>query len=176
MPFYEDESLKTCLVDFGNGRSLTIKLKEDFGSMPVARRFLAHSKRAAAAQKNIERLEKKQESVESVEQFNEIQKEIETWEAVPDNLQLLIEFIFSCGKGWDRYANKEAETRGEEVPFTKENIGTLPINVLNKISNALLKQTGLLEETDPKDSLTTSPQPSTPKDTETSNFPTGRLN
>lgn len=176
MPFYEDESVNTCLVDFGNDRSLTIKLRDSFGSVPLARQLMSHTKRAAAAQKNIERLEKKQETVESVEQFNELQKEIETWESVPDNLQLLTDFIFACGKGWDRYANKEAQERGEEVPFTKEKIASLPINVLNKISNALLKQMGLLEETDPKDSLTTSPRPSTQKDTATSNFPTGRLN
>lgn len=151
MPIYQDDNSKICVTDFGNGRMLEIRLKDSFGSVESARHFIALSKKANAAERSIAKLEAKQNEGVPLEEFNKLQAQIEEWRVVPDNLTILVDFIYAAGTGWDNYPNREAEQRGEELPFTKENIGNIHIKRLNKIAGNLLAMMGLTEEDeDPK--------------------------
>lgn len=150
MAFYDDElEVNSYTTTFPNGASLTIKLKPNFDSTAYVRQFIARSRAATNLEAKIKELEEKQLRA-SVDDYEKIGQEIVKLQQRPDQLEVMTDVIFMTGEGWDRYRNKEDEAEGKAVPFTKENIQTMKLTVLNAIVNSLTKTMGLGGEDDPK--------------------------
>lgn len=161
MPFYDDENIVTSYTtDFGNGATLTIKLKSNFDSAEYVRQFLARSRAAINVDAKITSLEEKQKAA-PVQDFDKIQKEIEQLQERPDLLQVMSDVIFMTGESWDRYKTKEDEANNNPVPFTKENIAGMKLKVLDRITKSLTDAMGVTGgDADPKAPLKESESPS----------------
>src|ERR1044072_4168754 len=160
MAFYDDEEVVgEYTTDFGNGRTLTIKLKPNFDSAEYVRQFMARSRAATNVEEKIKTLETKQLTAPTAE-YDKIAKEIEELQKRADQIAVMSDVIFMTGNGWDRFASKEAEINNTPVAFTKEAIAGLKLKVLNKIVESLTKAMGMSDDSDPKAPLNESALPS----------------
>ncbi len=146
MPFYLEDS-ETLTVDCGKGRSITLVLRA--GTLDVsAVRLLWHSEQQVRRDQN--RIQQFENDLKtpglSDAEYDSITTRIKSLEDKPDNLNVLVDQIFKCVKGWtDCFANPDAEKRGEVEPFTKENIEHVGPGGLMKITRAIASHLGLNE-------------------------------
>lgn len=156
-----DEQLK---VDVGKGRSITLVLRGE--TMDIAGlRLLWHNQGQVTRDQN--RIAQLEEQLADAnlpdEQYEAITARIKSLQEKPDGLTLLVDLIFRSAKGWTNYfADAEAETRGEVVAFTKENIERMGPRALTVISRRLAAHFGLNsmgEEDEPGEAKGRSPEP-----------------
>ena len=147
MPFVLEKDDNTLCVDFGQGRSITFRMREEAGNIQALRLLIQKEKRAKLAVARIEQLTEQAKNAKDNTQYQKLIQEIEQLASEPDDVSVVIDMILAGSQGWtDYYATKEAEAAGQVQEFNKANIEKLPINALGKISKAFTAHYGIGEE------------------------------
>jgi hypothetical protein len=156
----DDEVVSEVVTEFGNGRSLTIKLKPDAAGIPTARRLTNLYRQTASVGRGIEALEAQQAKADP-KKFADLQAKINEWRALPDEFKIAVDFLLAVGDGWDYYPNRQAEERGEPYEFSEANVLRMKPLTLVKVVQNIQKAIGLVEaEEDVKKSDGNSPEQS----------------
>lgn len=149
MPFYLNDDDATLHVDFGNGRSLTLKLRAADMDIETIRRLAHQHKQSELINSRIENLENKVKLDNlSAEEFDKVMDELRKLGERPDQLQIMVDYVWGACCGWtDYFANPQAEAKGEVVPYTKENISKMGIGALAKVVTSLQERFNLGDDT-----------------------------
>ena len=161
MALYQQEEDARLTVDFGGGRSLTLKMRGTDLDVQTTRRLGAQAKKSEIVAKRSARLEERSSQDMKAEEFQGVLDEVEKLQGRSDQVTMMVDYVYAAVAGWvDYYASREAEQANQVVPYTKENIEKMGIGALGKIVMALNGFFGFEAEAidmDPKDSTSLLP-------------------
>jgi hypothetical protein len=166
MALYQHEEDARLTVDFGGGRSLTLKMRGTDLDIETTRRLGTQAKKSELVEKRARRLESRAEEDMKAEEFTGVLDEVEKLQNGSTQVSMMVDYVYASVAGWvDYFATREAEAKGEVVPYTKENIGKMGVGALGKIVVALNGFFKFEVEQDPK-AQTSLPPPSPSAETE----------
>lgn len=137
----------TLEVYFSKDVFLTFKMHADL-NMDTLRWLRDQIKRLQVLGKRADKIEEKAVATDDSAQFMELTEEAEGLRTKGgDELDVMVKYIMRACNGWtDYYADKEAQERGEVLPFDETNIAKIGVVKLNKVINAFNQHYGLTED------------------------------
>jgi hypothetical protein len=163
-------------VDFGGGRTVTFKMHADVG-VDLVRWLRNQVNRIQVANKRADKIEKAAENLAvdaTDEQFEKLTTEAEAARNRADEVAMCVEYIRRGSNGWtDFYEDKDAEARGEVLPFDEKNIPRLGLMNLTTVINAFNKHYGLTGDQTPGEAKGESLPALSPSKAEVESLPNG---
>lgn len=148
MPMYA-AAANTLEVYFSKEIFLTFKMHADL-DMKTLRWLRDQIKRLQVMGKRADKIEEKAVATTDDAEFVVLTDEAETIRTRGgDELDVMVAYIEKACNGWtDYFADADAQSRGEVLAFTTENISKIGVVKLNKVINAFNQHYGLTEEAD----------------------------
>lgn len=162
MSLYQQEEDARLTVDFGGGRSLTLKMRGTDLDIGTVRRLGAAAKQSEMITERLKRLQERGKGGDlKGTEFDSVMDEVAKLNARGDQITMMVDFVFAAASGWlDNYFDRKAEERGEVLPFTRENIEKMGIGGLSKVVERLNGFFGFEVEPDAGNALTSLQQES----------------
>lgn len=138
-------------VEFANKCSVTFKMHADVG-MDLIRWLRNQVNRIQVANKRADKIETAAMNLpeDASEKFAKLTLDAEKVRDSGDEVAMCVEYIKRACNGWvDFYEDKDAEAKGELLPFDEDNIPRLGLMNLTKVINAFNKHYGLAGEEAP---------------------------
>src|SRR6185295_17167950 len=108
MALYQHEEDARLTVDFGGGRSLTLKMRGTDFDIETTRRRGTQAKKSELVEKRARRLESRAEEDMKNEEFTGVLDEVEKLQNGSTQASMMVDYVYASVDGWvDYFATRE---------------------------------------------------------------------